>query len=154
VRYPGAVVDVQTRDFSATPGAAIELDFSLDAPAQLPAAALVERQVDWVWEKEEDMPDYLLILVYDDGEPSARARELLERYRDDPRMTYEDDAYVSDCADLTDWIRDDLKIKDTDQLPVVVLLKAGGGTLLYRSGFDLAIADWVEQALGREEISG
>jgi len=147
VRYPGAVVDVQTRDFSATPGAVVELDFSLDAPAVLPSAALVERHLDWVWEKEEDMPDHLLVLVYDENEPSIRARELLERYRDDPRVAYEDDPFVSDCADLTDWIRDDLKVKDTDQLPVVVLLKAGGGTLLYRVGFDLAIAEWVEQAL-------
>jgi len=150
VRYPGAVVDVQTRDFTAVPGEVIELDFNLDAPEKLPAAALVERQVDWEWARAPETAEYLLLIVFDEGEPSVRARKLLERYSDDPRLEYQGVPYGTTNAEFAAWIRDDLKVKDTDQLPVVILLNSTSETLLYRTGFDLAIVDWVEQALARE----
>ena len=61
---------------------------------------------------------------------------------------YEEDPVNAECLELQDWYREDLKIKESDQLPVVILLTDDGETLLYRIGFDLSIADWVERALG------
>jgi len=147
VRYPGAVVHVQTRDFEAAAGGDVLIEVALDAPADLPQAALIERTVDWRWEREEGMPPLLLMVIYDDGEPSVRARALLAPFADDERVLFEEDPYTSDCADLTDWIREDLKVTDEDEKPAVILLDGAGRTLLYLRGYDLNIADWVERAV-------
>lgn len=148
VRYPGAVVHVQTRDFEATPGGDVLIEVALDAPADLPRAALIERTVEWQWEREDDMPPLMLVVVCDDDEPSVRASELLARFAADERVllgliSYDDES----SADFAAWIREDLKVTDEDEKPVVILLDGEGGTLLYRRGYDLNIAQWVERAV-------
>ncbi|MBN2082662.1 hypothetical protein JW859_10725 [bacterium] len=147
VRYPGAVIHVQTVDFAAEPDGRIELAVNLDAPAELPAAALVERQVDWNWGADgPSAPGTYLIVIYDDAEPSVRALELLDKYQDDPRLSYECYGRQPDSEDLINWIGEALKVKPEDELPVVILV-IDGATAIYHRGFELSIADWVERAL-------
>jgi len=149
VRYPGAVVHVQARDFSAEPGGLVELEIDLDSPADLPLSALKERSVDWTEPGEDDTPlemGTFLYLVVDDGEPSVRARGLLEHYMAVQSIDFNE--LRLDTVDETDaaFLREQLKVKDNDALPVVVLV-VDGETRLYRRGFDLNIADWVSRAL-------
>jgi len=147
VRYPGAVIHVKTMDFTAEPNGHVELAVNLDAPAQLPAAALVERRVDWAWgEDGPSEPGTYLIVIHDDAEPSVRALELLDKYKDDPRLSYECYTRQPDSADLANWIGEALKVKPEDELPVVILV-VDGATVIYHRGFELSIADWVKRAL-------
>ena len=146
VRYPGGIVHLLTRDFTAAPGGLVELTLALDAPPDLPAVGLVERQVELPL--EEMMPGHRawLFVIFDDSEPSVRALELLKPYQDDPRVAYEADPYAADSADLQELSRETLKVKDDDLKPVVILV-IDGETKLYRRGYDLSIAQWIERAL-------
>ncbi len=148
-RYPGAVVHFQQHDFTAEPGGVVTLEAVLDAPAELPAAALVERNVDWTAPGEDGTPlgmGTYLYLIVDDAEPSVRALDLLGRF--DGRDGLEYRVLRFDTTDEADaaFIRENLKVGDNDELPVVVLV-VDGVTKLYRRGFDLNIADWVGRAL-------
>lgn len=152
VRYPGGIVHYQHRDFTAEPGGEVVLTVALDAPADLPADALSERQVDWVWEGELLDPDRHLIVIYDDAEPSVRALALLEHYSDDSRVYYQALTMTPDSLELQDWIRENLKVKEDDLKPVVILV-VDSRTVIYRRGYDLSIADWVERALQADSIN-
>jgi hypothetical protein len=151
-RYPGAVVHVQTRDFTAEPGGLVELEINLDAPADLPLTALIERRADWTEPGEDETPlpmGTYLYLIVDDSEPAVRARDLLTRYMAVQTIDFTELRY--DTGDDVDaaFIREQLKVRDDDALPVVVLV-VDGETKLYRRGFDLNIGDWVGRALSGE----
>ena len=59
----------------------------------------------------------------------------------------------AECLLTLDWIREDLKVKDDDIKPVVILVIAGE-TAIYRRGYDLTIADWVERAIQKDIAAG
>jgi hypothetical protein len=146
VRYPSGIVDLLTRDFTAEPGEQLDLTLALDAPDNLPATALAERQVALPPSALDPAPRAWLFVIYDDSEPSVRALELLKGYQDDPRVAYEADPYDADCPDLRELARTTLLVTDEDPKPVVVLV-IDGETKLYRLGYDLSIAQWIERAL-------
>jgi len=150
VRYPGGIVHYQHRDFTAEPGGEVVLTVALDAPADMPADALAERQVDWVWEGEAPVPDRHLIVIYDDAEPSVRALELLEPYLGDPRVYAEFVPMNPDCIETHAWIRENLKVKEDDPKPVVILV-IDSRTVIYRRGYDLSIAEASQPRRGRAD---
>jgi hypothetical protein len=152
VRYPNGVVHLLTCDFTAQPDGLVELKLALDAPNDLPAAALAERQVTLpapapgTPRAAADAPRAWLYVVYDGSEPSVRALGLLEPFKTDPRLGYEDSLYTTANATAVAFIHDVLLVKDEDLKPVVVLV-IDGETKLYRLGYDLSIAQWIERAL-------
>ncbi len=146
VRYPGGIVHLLTRDFTAEPGGLVHISLALDAPEDLPVTALADRQVELPLAEMEPGHRAWLFVIFDDSEPSVRALELLKSYQDDPRVAYQAAAFDADRPDLREFARETLKVTADDPKPVVILV-IDGVTKLYRCGYDLSIAQWIERAL-------
>jgi hypothetical protein len=147
VRYPGGITDVKLQEFGLQPGDDKTLTLALDPPADLPQAALIER----------DLPPppagtglqtsgRYVIAVLDASEPSVRTKALLKPYAAMDSVQYIELGYAPDDTNLKPML-DYLQVKPDDAKPVVVVI-VDGKTLLYRRGYDLSIGDWVQRALG------
>lgn len=149
VRYPGGVVDVQTRIFDVEPEDNFEHYFELDAPPSLPPAAWVERSISL----PEAPSKYIaaqgryLFLITDDSEPSVRARVQFEQFRSLSSVQYRELQRDSQDPAEAEFISGVLGVGASDALPVAILV-IDGRTALYTRGFNLNAADWVLRALG------
>lgn len=148
-RYPGGVTDVQTSIFAVEPEDYFEHYFGLDAPADLPPAAWVERSVSLPQGDTGFISPQgrYLYLVTDDSEPSVRARELFKPFLPMSSLQYRELRRDTNDAGAAAFIKEVLGVSETDGLPVAVLV-IDGRTALYTRGFNLNAADWVRRALG------
>jgi hypothetical protein len=146
VRYPGGVVDVKLLPFRVEPDSEQDLSLALDAPLDLPLAALVERQLGPLPADPAFQPHgRYLFAVYDGTEPSVRTMALLERFKSMSSVLYVtlDETTTHERAqEVLEW----LGVKPDDPRPVVALV-VDGKTRLFHRGYELSIADWVLRAL-------
>lgn len=151
-RYPGGVADVQTNIFEVEPDDDFEHYFGLDAPADLPPSAWVERSITLPEGDASFISDQgrYLYLVTDDSEPAVRARELFKQFLPFSSVLYREMRRDTKDAAEAAFIKDVLGVSETDGLPVAVLV-IDGRTALYIRGFNLNAADWVMRALGGAE---
>jgi len=148
IRYPGGVSHVKNQDFTVEPGQRLKLAMTLDPPADLPAVALVDRQI------ASPLPEQWaalgsgthLFIVTDSAEPSTRAVELLKEIAAQPGITTRVVAFDTTDADDQALLKDALLVDPADIKPVVILV-VDGKTLVYSRGYNLSIADWVTRAL-------
>jgi hypothetical protein len=149
-RYPGGLSHVQTREFDIVAGETVALTLSLDPPADLPATALVERELG----EFTDSPRLMhrgryVFLVADGGEPSARAAELLRPLESLSSVYYQHWRMAGASDEERAFVKDVLKVADDDPLPVVIVV-VDGKTRLYLRGYNLNVAQWVQRALEGE----
>lgn len=151
LRYPGGVVYVQNSEFEVQPGDHLEHYFGLDAPASLPDAALVERQIASPLPADSKLisaSGRYLFLITDDSEPSKRTETMLEPLRSMDSLFYQ--VYRADTADpaIQSLLLDTLKLDKNDPLPVLILV-SDGQARLYLRGYNLNALDWVKRELAR-----
>lgn len=148
MRYPGGVAHVKTQEFTVQPGDKLKLELALDPPADLPAAAMVERQIlSPLPEKWQALGSGAhLFIVTDSAEPSLRALELLKPYATRTDLSFT--ALAFDTADIEQQalLSEALLVAAEDVKPVVILT-VDGTARVYSRGFNLSIADWVARAL-------
>jgi len=125
VRYPGGTTDVKLLPFHIDAGDDKPLTLALDPPADLPVAALVERELAAPTAASGLRADMrYVVAVYDSSEPSVRTRALLEPYRALNSVQYVDlDAAATD--EHTKALLDYLQAKADDAKPVVVVIVGG-----------------------------